>query len=192
MLRFDHSPVWISWNCLLSIIYWQSCWYNLFVNFLINLDVESSRNSIFEKNIARSERAAKWKSSRISIIFQDHDVHILGTFPLSLFFPHSHSFMEELPLIIVLWSRCGYKCSLKGIYFTSGFYRKPHLHDLHIFWRIIHFCASSWYSLWMQQKHQMLGFDLEINTILESKNNKDILNISFSTEINQLQFRELH
>lgn len=65
MLRFDHAPVWISWNCLLSIIYRQSCWYY----FLSNLDVESSRNSMFEKNIARSESSAKWKSFRIYIIF---------------------------------------------------------------------------------------------------------------------------
>lgn len=116
-------------------------------------------------------------------------------FPPSPFF-QSHPFMEGLPYIaelgVPVWAqmlRCLNACSLKGVYVTGVVYRNPDLDDIQIFYDIT---ASYWYFLWKRQKHQMLGFHLQINTILESKNNKDTVNISFSTEINQLQFRELH
>lgn len=59
-------------------------WFFFFFN---NVDVEGSRNTIFEKNVARSEKLNDIKAARISITFQDQDIHLLGTFSPSPFIP---------------------------------------------------------------------------------------------------------
>lgn len=51
------------------------------------MDVKGLRNTIFEENVARSEKSNYVKAVRISITFQDQDIHLLGTFPPSPFIP---------------------------------------------------------------------------------------------------------
>lgn len=55
--------------------------------FFNNMDVKGLRNTIFEENVARSEKLNYVKAVRISITFQDQDIHLLGTFPPSPFIP---------------------------------------------------------------------------------------------------------
>lgn len=55
--------------------------------FFNNMDVKGLRNTIFEENVARSEKSNYVKAVRISLTFQDQDIHLLGTFPPSPFIP---------------------------------------------------------------------------------------------------------